>query len=297
MQRKAQNVSDQAAIWRTLAGAFIISFSGVYVKLAHVVPSVSAFYRVFIGAICLTLITVVTGRRVWPGVKNLGLLLLAGLFFGLDLFAWHRSIAYVGPGLATILSNFQVLLLALYGILFYKEPLTPRLFLAALMALTGLFLIFGLQWDTLAADYHKGVFWGFATALFYAGFLLTLKAAQSSKEALSPAGNIMFTSWIAALLLGLYVSFNDFGFGIPDSQTLLAILGLGIVSQVLGWILITGALPRVKTAIAGFILLTQPTFAYVWDIIFFDLPVSPMNLCGFFLAIGAIYLGAISAPD
>lgn len=279
-----------------MAGAFIISFSSVYVKLAHVMPSVSAFYRVFIGALCLTMIIVVTGRRIWPGAKNMGLLFLAGLFFGLDLFAWHRSIIYVGPGLATILSNFQVLLLALYGILFYKEPFTPRLFLATLMALIGLFLIFGLQWDSLPTDYHNGVLWGFATAIFYAGFLLTLKAAQSKEEALSPAGNVMLTSWIAALLLGFYVLINDYGFGIPDGQTLLAILGLGLVSQVLGWILITGALPRVKTAIAGFILLTQPTFAYVWDILFFDLPVSSINLCGFFLAIGAIYLGTISAP-
>lgn len=243
------------------------------------------------------MIIVVTGRRIWPGSKNLGLLLLAGLFIGLDLFAWHRSIVYVGPGLATILGNFQVLLLALFGILFYREPFTRRLFLAALMALTGLFLIFGMQWQTLPADYHKGVFWGVATAFFYAGYLLTLKAAQSGEKALSPAGNVMLTSWVAALLLGLYVLFSDDGFGIPDGQTLLAILGLGLVSQVLGWILITGALPRVKTAVAGFILLLQPAFAYVWDILFFNLPVSPMNLCGFFLAIGAIYLGTISAPD
>lgn len=292
-----QAVSDQAAICRTLAGAFIISFSSVFVKLAHVVPSVSAFYRVFIGAICLTVMTVVSGRRVWPGAKNLGLLLLAGLFFGLDLFTWHRSIVFVGPGLATILSNFQVLFLAVYGVLFYKEPFTPRLIFAALMALTGLFLIFGFQWNTLPDDYHKGVFWGLAAALLYAGFILTLKAIQSSKEALSPAGNVMLTSWIAALLLGLYVLANDHGFGIPDSQTLLAILGLGLVSQVLGWILITGALPRVKTALAGFILLIQPTFSYVWDILFFDLTVSPMNFCGFSLAIGAIYLGTISTSD
>ena len=34
-------------------GAFLISFSGVWVKVAHVAPNVSAFYRVFIGGFAL----------------------------------------------------------------------------------------------------------------------------------------------------------------------------------------------------------------------------------------------------
>ena len=297
MKQKNHVVSDQAAIWRTLTGAFIISFSGVYVKLAHVMPSLSAFYRVFIGAICLTVITAFTGQLKWPGTKNALCLLAAGIFFSLDLFAWHRSIIYVGPGLATILVNFQVLILALYGVLFYKEPLTLRLLVAALMALTGLFLIFGWQWGSLPADYHKGVYWGFATAIFYAGFLLTLKAAQSSSRSLNPADNMMFTSWVAVLALGVYVLLNQHGFAIPDQQTLWALLGLGLTSQVLGWILITGALPRIKTATAGIILLIQPTFAYLWDILFFNLPLTPINLCGFLLAVGAIYLGTLAASD
>ncbi len=33
------------------AGAMLISFSGVWVKFAHVAPTVSAFYRVFLGTL------------------------------------------------------------------------------------------------------------------------------------------------------------------------------------------------------------------------------------------------------
>ena len=35
------------------AGAVLISFSGVWVKVAHVMPNVSAFYRVLIGGVAL----------------------------------------------------------------------------------------------------------------------------------------------------------------------------------------------------------------------------------------------------
>jgi hypothetical protein len=41
-----------------------------------------------------------------------------GLFFALDLFCWHASILHIGPGLATIIDNFQVFVLTTVGILF-----------------------------------------------------------------------------------------------------------------------------------------------------------------------------------
>ena len=36
-----------------IAGAVLISFSGVWIKVAHVTPNVSVVYRVFIGGIVL----------------------------------------------------------------------------------------------------------------------------------------------------------------------------------------------------------------------------------------------------
>ena len=59
------------------------------------------------------------GRRLGPSL----LAGLSGAVFSIDLFCWHLSIDYVGPGLATILGNCQVFILALAGRLLYKERL------------------------------------------------------------------------------------------------------------------------------------------------------------------------------
>ena len=75
-----------------LIGAFCISFSAVWVRLATVPPTVSAFYRVFFGFLCLLLICVARGEARPPSIRHLVWGLLCGLLFALDLACWHASI-------------------------------------------------------------------------------------------------------------------------------------------------------------------------------------------------------------
>ncbi|MGD8493050.1 MAG: hypothetical protein PVH44_05555, partial [Desulfobacterales bacterium] len=52
-------------------GAVLISFSGVWVKVAHVAPNVSAFYRVFIGGFALMAAALYRRELRWPGIRHL----------------------------------------------------------------------------------------------------------------------------------------------------------------------------------------------------------------------------------
>ena len=74
----------------------------------------------------------------------------------------------------------------------------------------------------------------------------------------------------------------------------MALVALGLMSQTAGWLLITQSLPRITAAIAGLILLLQPSLAFLWDVIFFDRETSPTAWAGVILALSAIYLGATS---
>ena len=69
-------------------------------------------------------------------------------------------------------------------------------------------------------------------------------------------------------------------------------LALGIMCQVVGWIVITRALRELRPSVAGLILLLQPTLAFVWDITFFQRVTTLLNLVGIVLTLGAIYLGS-----
>jgi drug/metabolite transporter (DMT)-like permease len=275
----------------TVAGAILISFSGVWVKWAQVAPGVSAFYRVLFGGFFLLAAALWRGELGgrwfalnwrWP---------LCSLMYALDLYLYHVAILILGPGLGTILPNFQVFILTAAGVLFFAEPFRWMVVPALPMALGGLYLIVGLNAGPTASDQGAGLAAGFGAAAFYSAFLLLLRQIQAGQKSESVFRVLMLVSFGSALLLGLEVWLGGGSFRILDLKSVLALLGLGLCSQGLGWVLITNALPRLAPSVAGLLLLLQPTLAFVWDVLIFRRPTTGLNWLGVVLALLGIYLG------
>ena len=165
------------------------------------------------------------------------------------------------------------------------------------MAFTGLFLIVGLQWDQLGQQYKIGIYLGFATAVVYTGFLLALRKLQSDQTGVSVFYGLMIVSFTTAMFLGLKAYFTVDTFTIPDVQSWVALVALGVLSQAIGWILITNALPRVRASMAGLSLLLQPSLSFVWDVLFFGRETSVVNWMGVVIVLSAIYLGMTGNTD
>jgi drug/metabolite transporter (DMT)-like permease len=283
--------TEKSGALMVAAGAVLISFSAVFVKLAHVSPTMAGFYRTFFGGIMLLIILVLRREALWKGVSFLFLGIFCGLAFSLDLFFWHKSIHYVGPGLATILANFQVFLLALYGVLVLREPVSIRTMVAIPLAFFGLFLLAGIHWRQLGEAYRLGVVLGLATAGCYAVYILSLRKLQSQKNAPSAMANLAVISIVSALLLGSSAWVQNDPFGIPDLQSIFSLVAYGLFSQVIGWVLITRGLTRLRSSLVGLLILLQPALSFTWDILFFRRETDLFGVVGAVLALTAIYLG------
>ncbi|RJP76245.1 MAG: DMT family transporter [Desulfobacteraceae bacterium] len=282
---------------QVMTGAVLISFSGVYVKLSQTGPTASGFYRVFFGGIILLLISLISKQ---PSVKSLkaGFLFFpAGFFFALDLFTWHKSIHYTGPGLATILANFQVFFLAFIGIIFMGERVNLKLILTIPIAVLGLFMVVGIEWDILDADYKKGVLLGLATAICYTGYILTLRKLQSLDDSPSPIFTLAMVSFITAIILAGFAWLQGEPLRIPDLESAFYLILYAAFSQVLGWLFIINGLASIRTSMAGLLLLLQPSLAFVWDILFFEKVTTAASLTGTLITLGAIYLGSTSRAE
>jgi drug/metabolite transporter (DMT)-like permease len=276
-----------------VAGSVLISFSAVFVKLAHTGPTASGVYRNLFGALALLVLVAVRRDRVWNGMRRLRWALIAGVCFAADIYFWHRSILHVGPGLATILGNFQVFFLAAVGILVFRERATWRFLSAVPLAVLGLFLLVGLHWGDFDASYRRGVLYGLLTAISYALYLLSLRGARRERERVSAVANLAVVSALTALLLAAAARAGGESLRIPDARSALVLVAYGVLCQALGWILISRTFHLVEASRASLILLLQPALTFLWDVVFFARPTTALEAGGALLAITAIYMGSV----
>jgi drug/metabolite transporter (DMT)-like permease len=280
------------ALSRMVLGAALISTTSIFVRWAHVEPTTSAFYRMAFGGLMLLGLQLV--RRQWrvPDAASIGWLLLPALAFGADLMIWHRSIHAVGPGLATLLGNFQVFIMAGVGIVFYRERPGWRFAAGVALALAGLWLLVGAGWEALSPQYRLGVVLGVLTGIAYAVYMLSLRHAQLRRRDLAPERTLCLVSLLCAVMLAVAVAVEGAGFAIPDSQSWLALLGLAVFGQVLGWVLIARAMPQLPASLVGLLLLLQPVLSFVLDVALFARPTAATDWLGLALSLGGIFIAS-----
>jgi drug/metabolite transporter (DMT)-like permease len=252
-----------------LAGALAIAFSGILFRVAHVSPTTGAFFRCAYALPVLWPLARLENRRYGPRpLKQRALAWLAGIFFAVDLVAWHQAIEEVGAGLATVLGNLQVVLVGLLAWAILRERPSGGSLAAIPVALVGVILISGaLEGGAYGRNPGLGVVYGILTAFMYSGFLLVLR--EGNRDLRRPAGPLFDATLVSALAtipIGLVWGNLDWTPG-WSAQGYLLLLALS--SQALGWLLISITLPRLPAALTSVLLTIQPVLSvlFAWAIL------------------------------
>ena len=279
---------------RLFIGAALISLSPVWVKLVSISATASGFWRLAIGGVAIALYLVLSRQRVQLSARIWQVLILAAFFLALDLWLYHRSIQLIGPGLATLIANFQVFVMVAAGFLILREPPSLLQLIAIPLALFGLVLIVGVDWGSLPENYRLGIIFGLAAAVTYAAYLLSMRRSRRDSRNKVPSREIAVISLVGAAMLGLTAFLEGDSLAVTSSTDAAWLACYGILSHGLGMLFITSSLPHVTTTQAGLALLLQPTLSFAWDVLFFARPLSPVELLGAAIALFAIYLGSRS---
>jgi len=137
-------LQDRRPLAFAAAGALVIAFSAILVRLAEVSPSTAAVFRCAYALPLLGLLAYRERRRFGARpARERQIALAAGIFFAADLTFWHHSIAAVGAGLATVLANVQVVLVGVIAWVALGERPDRRSALAVPVVLLGVLLISG----------------------------------------------------------------------------------------------------------------------------------------------------------
>lgn len=223
---------------------------------------------------------------------------IAGVFLAADLILWSHSIADIGAGLGTVITNLQVVLVPLMAWAVLGERPRRSLLIALPVMLGGLVLVGGLAGTGgYGARPGLGVAFGIGVAVLYAVYILMLRQATARGATVAggraPVAASLFEATVGATagaaVLGLVL--RDFRLG-PAWPALGWLVLLAMTSQVIGWLLITMSMPRLPAWLVSALLLVQPAGSVALGAIFLSERPTAVQLAGVAAMLGGVLIAA-----
>jgi drug/metabolite transporter (DMT)-like permease len=286
----ASSRAARFALMALFAGAIAIALAPIFVRLSQVGPGATAFWRMSLSLPALWLLSGIERRgasrprRVESGM-DYRRLTAAGLFFAGDLAFWHWSIKFTSVANATLLANFMPIFVTLGSWLLFNQRVSAKFILSMLVAFAGTILIFGVSFS-LSLQHLWGDGLGLITAVFYAGYIISVKRLRSQ---FSTATVMAWSGLVTSIvLLPVTVAFGESLLPV-DVWGWLVLLGLALVSQVGGQGLIAFALAHLPASFSSLTLLIQPVMAAVFAWLILSESIAPLQATGGALVLAGIF--------
>jgi drug/metabolite transporter (DMT)-like permease len=247
------------ALAALFAGAAAIACSALFVKVSEAGPVSTGFWRVCLALPALWAWAAWDARRHAhrTSARDLRLMLLAGFCFAGELAVWHWSILLTSVANAVLLANCAPIFVTAAAWLFYRHHPSGHFLVGLAAALAGMLLL-------LRADFHSGGAallgdaLGLATAVFYAGYQITVTRARAT---VSTARLMAVSATVTALILLPIALFSGERFVPVTAYGWLLLVGLALVSHVIGQSLIAFALAHLPGTFASVALISQAVMA------------------------------------
>lgn len=293
-----------------VAGGLCIALSPILIALALVSPGTATFFR------CLLALPVLLPLAWWemkrsgtrPGrwehrrgvragrvsTRRPWVLFAGGVLLGIDMTLWSDAVVAVGAGVSTVLVNVQVVILPLLAFLVLGERVRRSFLLVVPVMLAGVALAGGLAGHAVTGpDPVRGTVTALLAACAYAGYLLLVRLGAGEGERFTSVGIATVGGTVAAFALGSVWQGVDLT---PPAAALGWLLVLALTSQVMGWVLIASALPRLPSATGASILLLQPVGAVLLGIALLGESPTALQLVGCAVVVGAVAVAARGRP-
>jgi drug/metabolite transporter (DMT)-like permease len=223
------------------------------------------------------------GARI-EGLASLKWLWLAGAFFAADLAVWHQSIRFTSVANSTLLANLAPIFVTAGSVWLFGDRVNRRFIGGLALALCGSALLVASSF-TISLQTVGGDVLGMITAVFYAGYLLTVSRQRRGTSTIE----LMWWSTLACAVVLLPVTLATGETLWPQSAHGWAVLiGLALVSQVAGQGLIAWAMAHLPAAFSSVSLLVQPVAAAVLAWLLLAEPFGTLQALG-----GAVVLAGI----
>jgi drug/metabolite transporter (DMT)-like permease len=269
-----------------LGGIVCIAWSAIFVRWTDIPGPASAFYRMLIPAVVLLPTFFFDRRRPALDARTLAIIAFGGLFFAFDLALYNTAILQTSAANATLLGNNTPIFVGLLTWLVFRQRPARAFWLGLLMAIAGAVVIL---WADLTHHTRIGVgdLEALAASACFAVYLMVTEKIRNSTGTLAFLRLAMISSTIALLLMNLAMGIS---LRMPHGRTIWAVLGLGLISQLGGYLFLTYALGHLPATLTSISLLTQGPLTAAMAAILLGEPLSLAQVLGGILVLAGVGL-------
>lgn len=273
-----------------ILGVIAISFSPLAVKVVTFSSSVSAFYRSFYAAIFFLIFALwkqktFINNKLWilPSI-------LAGIFLGIDLILWHKTIIYLGAGPATFLGNSQIIFVSIFAAIVFKEDISKIFYIFVAIILSGLYML--LPSHPACVSLNVGYIMGLFVGLTYAGMLISLRYAKmNTKENYPELWSLFYVFLTSAITIAFYVIIFECDNIISgDIKSHVLMILTSFFAQTIGWYFITVNISKVLAHEGSLVLMLQPVLATIWGMCLFNETLTLFQALGIVMSLFGIII-------
>jgi drug/metabolite transporter (DMT)-like permease len=250
----------------------------------------SALAMRFLVAGLILAVVVLLRRPAWPGwTTTLLLVLMGAVGYSAQSAAYFNSIRYVPAAITSILLYTYPVIVTVLSRPIYGVPLTGARVAALAVALAGTLLVAsprgGLQ--------LKGVVLGLMSAVFYSAYILGGKRVIDQVD-----------PWLATTVISISAGLAYLAFGVvsntfappPNANAWLAVLGLSVISTVIGAGAFLAGLRLTDPGRASLISTLEPISTALLAALVFGELLGPAQLLGGGLVLAAVIIIARAGP-
>jgi drug/metabolite transporter (DMT)-like permease len=267
-----------------VAGIVCVAWSAIFVRWTDIPGPASAFYRMLLPALILLPTFFFDRKREPVSGRTMGIIAVGGLFFALDLAFYNTSILRTSAANATLLGNNTPIVVGLLSWIIFKRKPKLAFWLGLLLAVGGSLVIL---WADLQrhAQFGWGDIMALAAAACFAVYLLATEQVRTTTSTLVFLRLAMISSTLALLLINLSMGIS---LRVTSGRTWLALIGLGLISQLAGYLALTYALGHLPATITSISLLAQGPLTAAMAAVLLGEPLSMAQIVG-----GALVLSGV----
>jgi len=293
-QAKLMTSQEPTPGWKPYAvlacSVLAVSTGAIFARVADAPPMIIALYRVGLAFLALTPFAWRGGGRELKSLtrRDVALGLAAGLFLAAHFVTWIQSLELTSVANSVVLVNTIPLWVGLMAPLVARERIGRTMAWSIAISVLGSFIICAED-VRLSSTHLRGDLLAVAGAVCAACYLLI---GRTLRRRLSLLTYVTLCYGSSAVVLGLLVSATSTPVLGYSWKTMAALVGMAVVSQIMGHTAYNWALRWLSTGFVAVCLLGEPALATAWAYLLFDESLTLVQLIGAALVLWGIYIAA-----